>query len=307
MMLSVVICTYNRNDILKICLETIVKYFPTNFSAELIVVNNNSTDSTGQTLTEFVKTYSWCRVVNEPLSGLSQARNTGFQSANYHWILYLDDDAKVDQSLFDRIHEHIKSQTYQCIGGMYLPWYINKKPNWFKDKWASNRLIYDSLQPMRTGEFASGGVFLIHKNLLKKHKGFRTNYGMHGTQLGYGEETDLQRRIRKSGQKIAYDPKMIIYHLVPPHKMTVSWQLNSSFQMGKTFLKTAGYPDNIFSGLLSLIIFVVQLFMHSIIYLPNLLGKEYFIQNYTIDVCRKPLKWLGAFRATMSFRKRPTS
>lgn len=306
-MLSIVICTYNRNDILKICLETIVKYFPTNFSAELIVVNNNSTDATAQTLTEFVKTYSWCRVVNESKQGLSQARNTGFQSASHSWILYLDDDAKVDQNLFNRVHEHIKSQTYQCIGGLYLPWYINEKPKWFRDNWASNRLAYDSLQPMRTGEFASGGIFLIHKSLLKKHKGFRTSYGMHGTHLGYGEETDLQRRIRKSGYKVAYDPKMIIYHLAPPYKMTVSWQLNSSFQMGKTFLKTAGYPDNIFSGFLSLIIFIVQLFVHSIIYLPNLLSKEYFIQNYTIDVLRKPLKWFGAFRATMSFNKRPAS
>jgi len=65
-MLSVVICTYNRDHILKICLETIVKFFPTNFNAEVIVVDNNSTDATAQTLTDFAKTYSWCKVVNEP-------------------------------------------------------------------------------------------------------------------------------------------------------------------------------------------------------------------------------------------------
>ena len=110
-MLSVVICTYNRDHILKICLETIVKYFPTNFNTEVIVVNNNSTDATAQTLANFAKTYSWCRVVNETKQGLSQARNTGFQSASYSWVLYLDDDAKVDQNLFNRVHEHIISQT----------------------------------------------------------------------------------------------------------------------------------------------------------------------------------------------------
>ena len=214
-MLSIIICTYNRNDILKICLETIVKYFPTNFTAEMIVVNNNSTDSTAQTLTDFVKTYSWCKVVNEPKQGLSQARNTGFQSASHSWILYLDDDAKIDQNLFYRVHENIKLQTYQCIGGMYLPWYMNEKPKWFRDKWASNQLAYDKLHLLQVNEFASGGVFLVHKNLLEKHKGFHTTYGMLGKQLGYGEETDLQNRIRKAGKKIAYDPEMIIYHLVP--------------------------------------------------------------------------------------------
>ena len=150
-MLSIVICTYDRDHILKICLETIVKYYPTNFTAELIIVNNNSTDTTAQTLTDFAKTYSWCRVVNESKQGLSQARNIGFQSASYSWILYLDDDAKVDQNLFYRVNENIKSQTCQCIGGLYLPWYMNEKPKWFRDNWASNRLAYGSLQPMRTG------------------------------------------------------------------------------------------------------------------------------------------------------------
>ena len=144
-MLSIIICTYNRNDILKICLKTIVKYFPTNFTAEMIVVNNNSTDSTAQTLTDFVKKYSWCKVVNEPKQGLSQARNTGFQSASHSWILYLDDDAKIDQNLFYRVHENIKLEIYQCIGGMYLPWYMNEKPKWFRDNWASNQLAYDKL------------------------------------------------------------------------------------------------------------------------------------------------------------------
>ena len=306
-MLSIIICTYNRNDILKICLKTIVKYFPTNFTAEMIVVNNNSTDSTAQTLTDFVKTYSWCKVVNEPKQGLSQARNTGFQSASHSWILYLDDDAKIDQNLFNRVHENIKLQTYQCIGGMYLPWYINEKPKWFRDKWASNQLAYDKLHLLQVNEFASGGVFLVHKNLLEKHNGFHTTYGMLGKQLGYGEETDLQRRIRKAGKKVAYDPEMIIYHLVPHHKMTVSWQLKSSFQMGKTFLKTAGYPENFLSGISTLIIGFLQLFVFSIVCFPKLLRTDYFIQNYTVDVFRKPLKWLGAFWASISFRKRPSS
>ena len=306
-MLSIVICTYNRNDILKICLETIVKYFPTNFTAEMIVVNNNSTDSTAQTLTDFVKTHSWCKIVNEPKQGLSQARNTGFQSASYSWILYLDDDAKIDQNLFNRVHENIKLQTYQCIGGMYLPWYINEKPKWFRDKWASNQLAYNKLHLLQMNEFASGGVFLIHKNLLEKHKGFHTTYGMLGKQLGYGEETDLQRRIRNTGQKVAYDPEMIIYHLVSPQKMTVSWQLKSSFKMGQTFLESIGYPYNVMSGFLALFVGVIQFFVFSIICLPKFLKKEYYTQNYTVDVLRKPLKWFGAFWASITFCKRPLS
>jgi glycosyltransferase involved in cell wall biosynthesis len=67
-------------------LETIVKYFPTNFTVELIVVNNNSNDSTAQTLTDFANKHSWCSVVNEPKQGLSQGEKCRISIL----ILFLD-------------------------------------------------------------------------------------------------------------------------------------------------------------------------------------------------------------------------
>ena len=258
-MLSVVICTYNRSDILTICLQTIAEFYPKTFAIEVIVVNNNSIDDTSTTLSDFSNTYAWLRIVNESQQGLSNSRNTGYKSAKHSWVLYLDDDAKIEQHLFDRVLTHIKSSTYKCLGGLYLPWYETKKPKWFRDKWASNQLKYSDVQNLRSNEFASGGVLLIHKDLLVAHDGFNPKYGMHGTHRWYGEETELQQRIRKTGNQIAYDPKMIIYHLVPTHKMRVGWQLRSSYQMGKTFLQTAGYPYNIGSGFVALGIGVLQI------------------------------------------------
>jgi len=186
------------------------------------------------------------------------------------------------------------------MGGLYLPWYETKKPKWFRDKWASNQLKYSDVQNLQSNEFASGGVLLIHKDLLVAHDGFNPKYGMHGTHRWYGEETELQQRIRKTGNQIAYDPKMIIYHLVPTHKMRVGWQLSSSYQMGKTFLQTAGYPYNIGSGFVALGIGVMQIVLFVPMYLPLLLKQGYYIQNYIIDVLRKPLKWFGAFVSTVT-------
>ena len=299
-MLSVVICTYNRSDILTICLQSIAEFYPKTFAIEVIVVNNNSIDDTSTTLSDFSNTYAWLRIINESQQGLSNARNTGYKSAKHSWILYLDDDAKIEQHLFNRVFTHIKSSTYKCLGGLYLPWYETKKPKWFRDKWASNQLKYSDVQNLQSNEFASGGVLLIHKDLLVAHDGFNPKYGMHGTHTWYGEETELQQRIRKTGNQIAYDPKMIIYHLVPTHKMRVGWQLSSSYQMGKTFLQTAGYPYNIGSGFVALGIGVMQIVLFVPMYLPLLLKQGYYIQNYIIDVLRKPLKWFGAFVSTVT-------
>ena len=298
-MLSVVICTYNRNDLLTICLQKIVAFYPKSFTVETIVVNNNSTDHTAATIQNFSKQYPWLTIVDEPLQGLSHARNAGFQAAKHPWVLYLDDDATIDSDLFNRVFMHITSSTYKCIGGLYLPWYVTEKPKWFRDKWATNRLRYNRLHPLRDHEFASGGVFLIHKQLLLSHDGFNANFGMQGNRRWYGEETELQQRLRKSGHQIAYDPKMIIFHLVPTHKMTVHWQLVSSFNMGKTYLQTIGYPHNIGMGFIALGIGTVQCLIALPVYFICLVKPGYYFQNFVLDVLKKPLKWYGAFVSTL--------
>ena len=64
-----------------------------------------------------------------------------FNRLAHSWILYLDDDAKIDQHLFKPcLHEHIHHRpTSVLVGCIYLGIWT-KKPKWFRDKWASNQL-----------------------------------------------------------------------------------------------------------------------------------------------------------------------
>lgn len=299
-MLSIIICTYNRSNILDICLETIAQYYPKEYNVEVVVVDNNSNDSTPKMLGKLTTKYPWIIKTTETKQGLSYARNRGYKVASNPWVLYLDDDAKIDVNLFNRAHELISKSVYSCIGGLYIPWYRHEKPKWYRDQWASNDIGYTDIQPLKKHAFASGGIFLVQKKLLEKYNGFDPEYGMLGKQLGYGEETDFQRRIRNAGNVIAFDPKLIVYHLVPPHKMRVKWILLSAFKMGKTYLESVGYPHNRITGLLSLFVGVSQFLTNSIFYLPLLLTPKYYVQNYSVDIARKPAKWIGAFIGTWS-------
>lgn len=139
---------------------------------------------------------------------------------------------------------------------------------------------------------------LIKKTLLVKHGGFNPKFGMNGTMVAYGEETDFQQRVRLSGVEIVYDPSLIIYHLVPKYKMKVRWFLRSSYEMGKTFLQTNGYLHNKLTGLVSLGIAAIQCVLHFFISLPKLLQEDYCKENFVLDVFKKPLKWYGAFVST---------
>ncbi|MDZ4681254.1 MAG: hypothetical protein SGI94_12515, partial [Saprospiraceae bacterium] len=71
--------------------------------------------------------------------------------------------------------------------------------------------------------------------------GFDPALGMSGTRVAYGEETEVQYRMRKDGIEIGYDPEWVIYHLVAPYKLKVEWFFKAGFAWGATgfwFIKT---------------------------------------------------------------------
>ncbi len=82
-----------------------------------------------------------------------------------------------------------------------------------------------------------GGNIFIRRSVLEDMCGFDVTLGMSGQKLGYGEETQLQRRIRTTMPDVLiyYDPKLYIHHLVRPEKMTLYWTLNSWFVSGRYF------------------------------------------------------------------------
>jgi len=219
-----------------------------------------------------------------------------YKTAKYDWVLYLDDDATLAPDFFKRVQHLISINKYECIGGLYLPWYKYGQPNWFKDEYGSNlKAQYSELSVLSETEFVSGGIFMVKRKLLIQLDGFDPNFGMTGDTIAYGEEDDLQVRLRKLGLDVAYDPKLIIYHLVPEYKLDTQWFLKSSFNLGKTYLTTKKMSYNPLTGLLSLCIGLAQTVVHLFKYTPKLLLKDYYTENWKIDTFKKPAKWLGAF------------
>ena len=91
--LSVVVCTYNRSDILRSCLESLGAQSANPERFEVLVVDNNSTDGTFEMAVSFSGCHGNFRVIREPLQGLSNARNRGWREAQGRYVAYIDDDA----------------------------------------------------------------------------------------------------------------------------------------------------------------------------------------------------------------------
>ena len=64
---------------------------------EVIVINDGSTDDTGQVLDEMARLYSRLRVIHHPQpSGYGGVLRAGFAAARKEWVFYTDGDAQYD-------------------------------------------------------------------------------------------------------------------------------------------------------------------------------------------------------------------
>lgn len=85
---SVVICTYNRADVVGGAIRSVLAQ--TFDDIELLVVDDGSADDTPAVLAAFDDPRM--RVIRRPNGGLSAARNTGIGAATGRYVIFLDDD-----------------------------------------------------------------------------------------------------------------------------------------------------------------------------------------------------------------------
>lgn len=230
---SIIICTYNRSELLRDCLQSLVDQTADKSLYEVVVINNNSTDATLLTAEFFHDKFVHFKVVTEKKQGLSHARNRGWQEASAEWVSYLDDDAKARPDSIERVVELIDSGNFDCFGGRVEPWYKYGKPKWHKADYDNICKSFKSSCVLPDSYTISGGVFMtVKKHLLESSEGFPTHLGMSGQHLGYGEETFVQMKIKKQGCRVGYDPDLIVDHLVGPAKMTPLFFIVSAYKKG---------------------------------------------------------------------------
>jgi glycosyltransferase involved in cell wall biosynthesis len=86
---SIIITTYNHARFLAEAIESALRQTVT--PAEVIVVDDGSTDDPGSV----VSRYTDVRLIHQPNQGLAAARNTGWQAACGHYVVFLDADDRL--------------------------------------------------------------------------------------------------------------------------------------------------------------------------------------------------------------------
>lgn len=282
--LSIVICTYNRAELLQSCLMSLIRQTADPSLFEIIVVNNNSTDNTQEIVETFSTRHSNIIGVVEFQQGLSHARNRGFRQARTDWVAFLDDDARARPDYVDRLLHDIKHCDFDALGGVYMPWYKYGKPKWFKDRYGSNKANRIHMDKIADCSHVSGGNCAFKKTVLEEMSGFAGNLGMKGNKLSYGEETLLQIQMRREGKRIGFDHQLVVDHAVMPDKMKVAWFFASAFIHGRDYWQIFDLKPraiNVFRAAASMI---GPLVFYLPSYLFRLFQADYYFQNFCIDL-----------------------
>ncbi len=236
--LTVVICTFNRSDLLAEALKSISVQTLEDDRYEVVVVDNNSTDDTEDVVNVYQKKGNF-RYLRETRQGLSAARNRGVKEAKGNYVAFLDDDAKADKYWCERIVNSFENvdPTPASVGGIIKPWYEKPPPEWFSDSleirtWGESPTF---LVPPSARDGFSGSNMAFPRQLLLDYGGFSEELGMIGVRVRFGEETQLFRKIYRDHPYFWYDPRILVHHWVPAEKFNANYRIRRSFWSGKSY------------------------------------------------------------------------
>lgn len=224
MLLSVIVCTYNRWDLLASCLKSLASQCCDPSLYEVIIIDNNSIDSPKEVAMRAIKENDNFKYIHEPRQGLSYARNRGWREASGKYIAYIDDDAIAEEKWCSNILHYFSniSPVPAAIGGPILPWYIDSPPKWFKDEFEERNFGQESgfLDVEKYPFGFSGSNMVIRKDILESYGGFSTELGMIDGNIRMGEDSELFFKLIREGEQLFYAEDVVVRHAVEKSTMT---------------------------------------------------------------------------------------
>jgi len=103
--ISVIVPVYNVEKYLVRCLNSIVNQTYKNL--EILVVNDGSTDNSGEIADDYAKKDSRIKVIHKVNEGLSSARNVGLRNFTGKYVGFVDSDDWIESNMYEVLHKQI--------------------------------------------------------------------------------------------------------------------------------------------------------------------------------------------------------
>ena len=235
-LVSVIITTHDRAQLLAATLEHLSHQETGNTSWELLVVDNASTDPTPMVLAQAPRGLPLIPL-QETRLGKNLAVNRALERARGELLVFTDDDViPAPDWIAELAAASRRWPEAEIFGGQTLVQYPQGTPEWLKTPWhgALNFARYSLRQAEGpTRHLPHGPNFALRAPALANLR-FREDIGPRGnTEYAMGSETELLRRLVARGAQIIYVPGATVWHVVQPHQLEPASLYRRAFRFGK--------------------------------------------------------------------------
>jgi len=224
-------------------LDTLVEMTPPDDTDwEVIVVDNGSSDDTFDIASSYSKTLP-LKVVKEPQAGLSFARNKGIETAAGEYIIWTDDDVRVDKDwlcAYNRAFKDHPDAAY--FGGVIEPVFLGETPDWLTENIENLRSEFaqrDLGSEQRVfkgidGDTPYGANFAVRGQEQRKYL-YPTYLGVSPNFQRVGEETFVLAKITENNGHGYWIPDAKVLHIIPEARQSLAYILKYNRSQGETW------------------------------------------------------------------------
>jgi len=246
MNISVIVCTYNRCESLRSALNSVANSkLSDDVTWEVLVVDNNSSDQTGEVAKEFCRQYpNRFRYLFERQQGKSYALNSGIREARGDILAFMDDDVTVETSWLQHLTAPLADGDWVGSGGRILPERTFSLPHWLSSEGPC------ALAPLAVFDLGSdsfdlaeppfGTNMAFRKKVFERYGGFRTDLGPSPGSEIRSEDTEFGRRVLSGGGRLRYEPLAVVYHPAPASRLKREYFLAWWFDKARADVREFG-------------------------------------------------------------------
>lgn len=244
MKFSIVICTWNRAELLKQTLQQLKKLNVAPGDIwQLIVVDNNSQDNTQEVIEEYKPQLPLLSLFEEK-AGKSYAANLALHYVEGDLLIWMDDDVIVDPNLataYLQAADNHPNASYFC--GRIEPWYESPPAGWIARHIQRLRGVYaicdhgaeERLLKEREAVFGANMAF---RTEVAKDFPLNPHLGRIEKQLIGGDDTELVSRVRNAGHQGVWAPNAMVKHYIPASRLSREYVRRWYFDAGVKFART---------------------------------------------------------------------
>ena len=233
--ISIIVCTYNgRSGMLDLFTHFASLKIPAEFDWEIVLVDNASTDGTGEWVNELYQTNDWhfkLVKISEKKPGLNHARETGARTASFEWILFCDDDNWLEPDYLLHWYNIVNQFTdVGAVGGQGVLRNLNNLPAWVNKFGHSYALgpqaSHIGYLPLGAALYGAG-LFIKKSPVLNMlDNGFDwVMTDRKGNTLASGGDLEWCFLVQLNGYKLYYHDQMRFVHAIRSDRFNWSYYL----------------------------------------------------------------------------------